>query len=162
MFDRERLLYAFLLDYIRASVADIGEDELTHQATPGTNPPVWILGHLALATDYALKTLGEPTQCPRAWHASFGPGTKPLADQKVSPTKAELLAAIEKGHELVSAAAATADPARMDEPHSIPFLKQSKLQTNGDLLAHLLTTHEALHIGQLSVWRRATGRPPLV
>lgn len=162
MFDRELLLYAFLLDYIRASVADISEDEMTLQATPGTNPPVWILGHLALATDYALKTLGQSAQCPRAWHLSFGPGSTPLADQKVTVTKAELLAAIEKGHELVSAAAAAADPARMSEPHAVAILKQSKIQTNGDLVAHLMTTHEAMHIGQLSVWRRVTGRPPLV
>jgi len=35
------------------------------------------------------------------------------------------------------------------------------LPTRGDLLAHILTTHEATHLGQLSAWRRQLGFPPV-
>jgi hypothetical protein len=33
--------------------------------------------------------------------------------------------------------------------------------TAGDLLAHLLTSHEATHVGHLSACRRGRGMPPL-
>jgi hypothetical protein len=48
----------------------------------------------------------------------------------------------------------------MSEPHTLElrFLK-GPLPTVGDLLAHLMTTHEAAHLGQLSAWRRLLGLP---
>ncbi len=162
MYERERTLYAFNWDYVHMSAADIGEDEMSLQPAPGINPPVWILGHLAVATDYALKSLGQPTQCPRAWHASFGPGSEPVAGQKVPITKEELLAAIRRGHELVSEATTQVSPEHLEKPHGVELLAPTKIKTLGDLISHLMTTHEAMHIGQLSVWRRMTGRKPFV
>ena len=48
----------------------------------------------------------------------------------------------------------------MAAPNRLPirFLLRH-LPTVGDLLAHLLTTHSAYHLGQLSTWRRAAGLP---
>jgi hypothetical protein len=33
--------------------------------------------------------------------------------------------------------------------------------TIGHALLHILTAHAAVHVGQVSVWRRAFGLPPL-
>jgi hypothetical protein len=44
----------------------------------------------------------------------------------------------------------------------VELFKDSPVQTQGDILSHLMTTHFATHVGQLSVWRRAHGKPPLV
>jgi uncharacterized damage-inducible protein DinB len=42
-------------------------------------------------------------------------------------------------------------------PHEVEFLKPTPLKTNRHLLSHLMTTHESMHIGQLSTWRRQMG-----
>jgi hypothetical protein len=160
MLENERALYAFLLDYARMLAADIDEAELARQPVSGMNHPAWILGHLALCTDFALMLLGEPKACPKEWSGLFGPGSTLTTDRAAYPSKADLLAALESGHERVGRAAERIDPARLGEAHPfrLAFL-EGKIDTVGLMLAHLLTTHEAAHLGQLSAWRRAMGMP---
>lgn len=160
MFERETMLYAFNLQMAGRLAADV-DDAVLYQALPGGgNPPVWILGHLAISTDYALQILGREKQCPAEWHREFGPGSDP-AGVTVRPTKAELLNALEAGHARVTAAIGEADLSRLAKPHRVEFIRDSPIQTNGDLLSHLLTTHAAMHLGQLSMWRRQMGHRPL-
>ncbi|HEX6960722.1 MAG TPA: DinB family protein [Lacipirellula sp.] len=156
-------LYSFTLASCERLVADVSDDELAHQPTPGVNTPGWILAHLAISTDYALQLLGRPKQMPTAWHEAFGPGTKPPTSRDAYPAKAELLAALRRGHEAVVAALPRTSEEQLRAPNpltALPFLVET-LPTAGDLLAHLISTHEAAHLGHLSNWRRQTGRPPL-
>lgn len=162
MLEQQCRLYGFNLFVLDKMTADITDSEMTHQPAPNTNPPIWILGHLAIATDYASKTLGVATACPKAWHVDFGPGSTPLKMHDPVPTKDELMAAIHAGHERVSAAALTATAEQLAGPHAVAILSGTPLETNGDLITHLMNTHEAMHIGQLSMWRRLTGRKPLI
>jgi hypothetical protein len=80
----------------------------------------------------------------------------------VRPTKAELMSALRKGHERVAAASAKPDPAILTKPQPIPFMNDTPIKTVGDLLSHLMTTHAATHLGQLSYWRRMTGAKPMI
>jgi hypothetical protein len=151
-------VYQFLLGYLQQSTADISEEELDHQPVGAGNPPRWILGHLAICCDYALRQLGQPPVCPREWHTAFGPGSKPGAAGVAKPTKQELLDTLAKGHQQVAEACAKVDLASLSAPHGIEFLSVTPLKTKADLLAHLMSSHEAGHLGQLTYWRRATGR----
>lgn len=162
MFERELTLYKFNLNYLRLLTSDIAESEMGATPFAGANPPVWILGHLATATDYAARLLGLERACPREWHVKFAPGTKPSDLQPPLPTKAELLTAIENGHRRVSEAAPGATPEAMSQPHAIELLKPTNLKTNGDVLAHLMCTHIAFHLAQLSACRRNSGKGPIV
>lgn len=155
-------LYRFTLASCEALMADIPQAEMDVQPSPGVNPPAWILGHLAICTDFALTLMYEPKRLPEEWHAEFGPGSKPLSEKHVYPDKDELLIALREGHEAVAAALANVTPEQLAAPNPLPmkFLQQN-LPTVGDLLAHLLTTHEAAHLGHLSNWRRQMGRAPL-
>jgi hypothetical protein len=119
------------------------------------------LAHLALANDYALRLMGDGRIAPAEWHKRFGRGMSPQNDPNPLPSKAELVEALEKGRQQIPIAAAKADPARLNEPHTVDIFKDSPVQTVGDVVAHLLTTHLASHVGQLSTWRRMQGRPPL-
>jgi hypothetical protein len=160
MFETERTLYAFLLDYTHRLVADVDESELARSPIRGMNHPVWILGHLAVCTDYALHQLGERKLTSKRWHFLFGPGSELRPQTSIYPTKNELLAALDAGHEDVSAASERADPAAMERPHDIPIaFLEGKITTAREFVAHLMTTHPAVHIGQLSAWRRACGKP---
>ncbi len=160
MFERECTLYAFTMGYARLLSEDIDDARFAEQPAPGLNHPAWVLGHLAICTDYAAGLLGLPAACPKPWAQLFGPGSTPRPDRSIYPAKVDLLNVLEKGHERVTKAARNADPESIAQPHTleIAFLK-GPLPTVGDLLAHLMTTHEAAHLGQLSTWRRILGMP---
>jgi hypothetical protein len=162
VFERELTLYKFNLNFLRLLAADFGESDLEGAPFPGANPPVWILGHLAVATDFAARILGLDATCPKRWHVQFAPGSKPSELKPPLPTKSELLAAIENGHRRVSEAAPKASTEAMDKPHNVELLKPTNLKTVGDVVAHLMCTHESMHIAQLSACRRKAGKGPIV
>ena len=162
MLERELTLYKFNLNYLKLLAADLDESAMGTAPFEGANPPVWILGHLAVATDYAARILGLERACPKQWHAQFGPGSKPAALVPPLPAKEELVAAIENGHRRVAEAAPAASAEVLSQPHAIELLKPTVLKTNGDVLAHLMCTHASFHIAQLSACRRKTGKGPVV
>jgi len=155
-------LYAFTLASCENLMADIGAEEMEEQPTEGVNPPAWLLGHLAICTDFALQLMGEPTRLPKEWLEEFGPGSSPLSDKHPYPSREELLTALREGHAAVAAALPKATDATLAEPNPLPMpFLQKCFPTKGDLIAHLLSTHEAAHLGHLSNWRRQMGRKPL-
>ncbi len=162
MFEQELTLFKFNLHYLRMLTADLNESDLGVAPFEGANPPVWILGHLAVSTDYAARLLGLDGTCLRPWQKQFSPGTKPADLKPPLPTKSELLAAIEDVHRRVSEAAGGASAEAMNKPHNLELLKSTVLTTNGDVVAHLMTTHIAFHLAQLSACRRKAGKGPLV
>ncbi|MCA9110290.1 MAG: hypothetical protein KDA52_10100, partial [Planctomycetaceae bacterium] len=72
-------------------------------------------------------------------------------------TKQQLLDAIHEGYKRLYPELENVDTAAMAEPHGIELLKGSGLETKADFLSHVLTTHMAMHIGQISYWRRQHG-----
>jgi hypothetical protein len=162
MFERERTLYKFNLNYLRLLAADIEDAEMGAAPFPGANPPVWILGHLAVSTDYAGKMLGLETICPRRWHVQFAPGSRPADIKEPYPAKAELMAAIENGHRRVAEASSSATEEAMNQPHAVELLKPTVLKTTGDVVAHLMSTHAAFHTAQLSACRRKSGKAAVI
>lgn len=162
MFERELTLYKFGLNYIRMLTADLDDAQLNVAPFEGANPPVWILGHLAVSTDYAGRMLGLKPECPREWHKMFGPGSKPAELAGPLPTKADLLTSLEQGYKRVAEAVPNASVEVLDQPHAVELLRPTVLKTNGDVLAHLLCTHPMFHIAQLSACRRKSGKGPIV
>ena len=159
MFDRELTLYAFNLWYGQALVADLHDEQLAEQPAQGCNHPAWVLGHLAAIADLGLQLLGKPLALSAEWHELFDPGSIPSPERSLYPSKTELVATYEAAHDrLVDAITAGTDPDRLARPNPISDLRRV-LPTLGDLLAHILTTHESTHLGQLSAWRRQLGLP---
>jgi hypothetical protein len=151
-------LFTFNLEYLRLQVQDIPSEAFSQAAFPGGKPPLWILGHLAIANDYSLQLLGEPAACPPEWHATFGPGS--AAEVAGGPAAEDLLAELLRGAELVKQAVPRATPERLAQKHTVPMKQLLRFTpTVGDLVGHLLSTHFATHLGQLSVWRRQRGLP---
>jgi DinB superfamily len=159
MFERELRLNGLMNGYLARLLADFDDSQLEQPIVTGGNPPAWILAHLAVANDYALRMLGEPRLAPAEWHKRFGPGRSPREDPNPLPSKMELAEKLTNGHQALAAAVPKADPERMNEPQTVEFFKGTPVETIGDVVAHLLATHLAMHLGQLSAWRRAQGRP---
>lgn len=149
----------FMIDYLERITSDMTPDDL-QRGNGSANPPGWILGHLAIVADYAGPLVQRPRQCPAAWHKAFGPGSSPNAGLP-QQTAAEWIQTIRQQYEGVLASLPQTEAAVLSEPHGVGLLAGTKIETKGQLLTHLLTTHLATHIGQLSAWRRSQGSPPL-
>ena len=158
MFAHELKLFAFHRDFAHLLADPVPADRFAEQPAAGVNHPAWILGHLAVSADFGLRFSGATTVCPPGWQPLFAPGSLPQADPGVYPGKNELLAAYDTVHEKLTAAVPHADPAALSGPQPLGFLRPH-IDTVGDLLSHILSTHEAFHLGQLSTWRRVLGFP---
>ncbi|WP_422929251.1 DinB family protein [Singulisphaera sp. PoT] len=158
MLERECTLYAFTLRYCRLLIDDVPDVELADQPIEGVTHPAWILGHLTVASSFAVTLLGGTHGYPPSWHQLFWPSSSVLADRRIYPSKVELLAAVEAGYHRTVEAARRATPDLLSRPQPGPFYLED-FPTVGDLVAHLMTTHPSLHLGQLASWRRMKGLP---
>lgn len=162
-----RTLLRFNADMLGKMAPDLTEDLLDAPMVTSGNTPRWVLAHLAVGLDFALLAIGKPTQLPRPWLLLYGPGSSGDMPEP-RPSREELLAAITRGVEAVDAALAeleTTTPAaaeRFARPHAAKLLMGTPLTTIGDTVAHLITTHFAMHIGQLSLVRRQAGLKPIL
>ncbi len=160
MLDLALSLYKFNLTYAQKLVADVPDDQFCMQPAAGKvlNHPAFVLGHLAWASKRALgyATKGAPADVEGA--DLYGMGATPQADRARYPSKEKLLGALEEAHASLAAAIAKAKPDLLNQP--APEKVRGRFPTLAHLLMHMLTTHEATHLGQLSAWRRAKGLPP--
>ena len=161
MLERECRLFAWVIDYMNKLADGIDESEMDVQPAPGLNTPRWVLAHLAVAWDFGARWLGAATHCPKAWYQAYGPGSKPDAVPSPAPTKQELLAVIQAQFASLLAAAAAATPEALAKPHTFAPVREA-FPTIADFVAHLMTTHPMLHLGQLSAWRRLQGLPAVL
>lgn len=151
-------VYAMNLDYARRLVADIPDEKMAVQPAPGMNHAAWILGHLARTCDFLLSQFDEPGLLPPAWADLYGRDTKPQPEREKYASKAELIAALERGHARVAEVLRSVDPKRLDEPPPLERVRV-RLPTRRKMLVYMLVAHEQMHLGQLSAWRRAQGYP---
>lgn len=161
MIETQIRLYAFAMHYCHMLLSDIDEERMSHQPAENINTPTWIMGHLAICTDYAAQMLGGPMECPKDWHKKFGSKSDPAALTQPVPGKSELVIAYDAGHARVTSLFAEADPTALIRPHTSALLAPTPIKSVGDLLGHLMTTHEMMHLGQLSMWRRLMGHAPM-
>ena len=160
LFERELTLNRFLRQYLDSLTAGLQESELDQQAGVGHSAR-WILVHLAIAVDYGLMQFGAAGVCPKSWHAAYGPGSAAGSHDSIRPTLSEIQQTMNDGWAKLEVCCQEADLAKTQVLHDLDLLKHTPLKTKGDLAAHILTTHMATHIGQLSFWRRLSGKPHL-
>ncbi|MBS0264530.1 MAG: DinB family protein [Planctomycetes bacterium] len=162
MLETEIKLNQFMIGYCRMLVGDLPDERLAEQPLPGVNHPAWILGHLAFSGDLAVARLGGQKTLPAEWTTLFGMGTKISSTRGEYPSKAALVEAVEerfaKAREL--AQHATAEQLAAPTVSTNPMLRAG-LPTAREGVAFLLTCHLAVHLGQLSAWRRMVGLAPL-
>ncbi len=161
MFAQEITLFHFMFGYLQKVLTGFSDDDLLESVPGAVNPPAYILGHLAISNDFTLSMLRQPTVCPKPWMVAFGPGSAPDKMKIDYPSRTALVEAIQTGYERIVAAAPHADPEAMSQPHSVPLFQGTPIQTVGDCVALLMTTHFSLHVGQLSLMRRQHGHAPL-
>ena len=149
--------YGFNLLYAHRLIEDIPDDRLAEQPYPGMNHPAWVLTHLVATCDYVGSLLDVPPACPEQWREQLK-DKGPLPDRARYPEKPQLLEKLEQGHERVIQAFLAATPAQLaaQTPNE---QRRRRFPTIGMQLIYGMGPHEALHLGQVSAWRRALSMP---
>ena len=160
MFERESMLNRTLLESFKAIIPDIPADRIYEPAPGNGHPPVWVMGHLAICAEIGQKYCGGSVAHP-AWLKLFGPGSSNKVEDTGELSKDELVTAILESYSTFAEMARNADKSTLAGPHGVPLLEGTPVETAGDLVAHLLTSHLSFHLAQLSGWRRAAGHGPL-
>ncbi|MEM1060815.1 MAG: DinB family protein [Planctomycetota bacterium] len=151
---------AMSVSYLRGLVADIGEDEFaTQPAGADVNTPWWVVGHVTLTLGGSVKICGGESPVPKSYGPLFGGGSAAVpADPDAAPGKADLMAVFDAAVDELTRVLPHADPERLAAARDTSFAPELPRQV--DMLAFLIGPHFGIHAGQLTVWRRLTGRPP--
>ncbi len=155
MFENESVLNAFACDYLQKLANDLDDGDLDNETCGKT--PRWILGHLRVVADMPRAMVGLASQLDDSWGASFGPGSAVGAEGAPEFGLAQVVADTVSAYEELAGAAKQADVGVMSQPHGLALLDDTPLNTCGDLLSHILSTHLTFHLAQLSACRQAKG-----
>jgi hypothetical protein len=146
-------------DYAVKLVADLADADMTSQPVPGVvmNHPAWVYGHCGIYPPVLAAMLeGKAFEDPIKHR--YGRDSKPTSNRGDYPAKAEIVGSFLAGHDQLAAVLERVDLAVLARPIPLERWKQ-RFPTIADAVAHLMLEHEAGHLGQVSAWRRAGGRP---
>lgn len=149
--------YRWGVDTFAKLVSDVADEDMARQPVEGINHPAWLLGHVGTYHEViALLLLSESFDNP--WDSPCGKNSTPSADRSLYPSKEELLKHHEAAAALASKTIAEAKPEAWTRPMDHPTWGK-QFATVAPAVVFLATTHQSLHLGQLSGWRRAMGLP---
>ena len=161
MFSVESLVYAWdnQLRTLQGLVADLSDEQFVLRPGGNMNHPAWILGHVAMYHPVTVQLLaGEPVDDPKNDRLFGFAGVGPIDDIKEYGSKQAMVSRFEEGHETVAEALLSAKPQALKQPPSLE--RWAKMYPTVEfMLPDLLIFHESMHIGQISIWRRAAGLP---
>ena len=151
--------YRFLKTYGEGLLAGLDPADAYTPVQPGGHHPAWILGHLTFSGLGAVQLLGGDASGFEEAQARFGIGSQPEA-APASDDFAAIRAGWNEAHARVETAVSNTGADRLAAPNPRERMAAA-FPTIGDMVGFLLTGHEAVHLGQLSAWRRSRGADPL-
>lgn len=161
MFSIASVVYAWdnQLAYAQALVADLTDQQMIARPGGAMNHPAWIFGHLGAYHPIIVDLLyGAPVTDAKDDPLYGFAGHGPLDQLEPYGTKQSIIDRFSAGHEKVALALLEAKPADLARKPSLERWA-AKYPTVEFMLPDLMLHHESLHIGQVSIWRRAAGLP---
>ncbi|MGE3109186.1 MAG: DinB family protein [Phycisphaerales bacterium] len=146
-------------DYAHRLTADLSDADLVSQPVPGVvmNHPAWVFSHIGLYPPVLTKILrAEPFDDPA--RSPYGKESRPSSRTADYPPKQALLGAYFRDHDLLARTLEATDQQFLAQPVPLERWKP-RFPYIADLVVHLMIDHEMGHLGQVSAWRRAGGRP---
>lgn len=161
LFEQELKVYASQLSYGTMLIEGIDAGQAAELICDGGVNPAWIIGHLGqVANNITAMAGGTPAIDTAAWEPLFGGGSQATTDASAYPAWEELVKVWTEGHAAVTQAVPNMSAEQLAGDNPIELLRPV-LPTVQDFMSFVLTAHEAMHLGQLSTWRRVQGQPPL-
>jgi len=147
------------IEYAKQILGDVDDASMCQQPL-GLNHPAWLIMHLSTVADYASNLLGGTGVCPADWNEKADT-KKPLTQNRGDyPTKENLIKTFESAFRHAADLFEKSSSEDLSKLQKLGFFEK-ELPTVGDMATFLLIAHTNLHLGQLSAWRRATGKAPL-
>jgi hypothetical protein len=147
----------FNLAYAKKLVEDLTEQQMITQPAKGfENHPAFTIGHLVSGSALTVEDLGGKFEMPEGWEVIFlrkGPGDPTLPIAVEYPAKNTLLAEFENQHNKLKATLNKTTPEKLLQPVKWRF--DTYMPILLDVVIFMCINHEAMHLGQLSAWRRA-------
>jgi hypothetical protein len=161
MFSVASIVYAWdnQLRYAQALVADLTDEQFVLRPGGNMNHPALILGHLAKYHSVTVQLLnGQPVDDPKNDPLFGFAGQGPVDNIRPYGSKDKIVSWFSEGHENVAQALLAAQPEAFKQQPSLE--RWAKMYPTVEfMLPDLLIFHESMHIGQISIWRRAAGLP---
>jgi hypothetical protein len=152
--------FAYCLDFLREQVADVAASDMVAQPNGIMNHPAWVIGHLTHSCQLLGGVIELPEWLPDDWAKRFGTGSVPVADAGRYEIQNSALAILRDSQSRITQAVERLDDAHLDAPFPDESYRVV-FPTIRHALTQVLVGHTANHVGQLSVWRRAMGLPPM-
>jgi hypothetical protein len=151
---------AYCLDFLREQVSDVSPGDMVAQPNGIANHPAWVIGHLTHSCELLGGEIGVPPWLPADWAERFGSGSTPVADVRAYESKEVALAKLRDAQSRITHAVGQLDDRQLDAP--LPDERcRVLLPTIRHALTQVLVAHTANHVGQLTLWRKTMGLPPL-
>lgn len=135
-------------------------EQWTFQVHDQANHALWVAGHLGTVDNFLVSRLAPgKAVANNEYQQKFGMGSRPTSDPVAYPSSGEVLGFMrERRRVMLGVLASLSDP---DLAAPAPKGTPDVMPDVGSIF-EMAVWHEALHLGQVTVARRALGVPPLV
>ncbi len=145
--------------YVNRLVENIPNEKLYEKQLEGFNSAGWILGHICVEADDLINQLADKKAFEKLdehWIKWFRNTTGKIDALSNLPNKEVLLNTLDKRYRILGEAYINLSKAQREGKHPSRLL--SGIFTTFDAwFAHHLTTHIAMHCGNIVVWKKIIG-----
>jgi hypothetical protein len=150
-------LFNFQLLYLRKIIRNIPEDRLYERQLDYFNSAGWLLGHICVEAEDVFNHLNiSYDKLDLNWYAWFKNSTGAIESLDDLPTKQQLLVKLEERYTLLSSLYLNLSDKQRLTDHPSKMLKEV-FPNLDSWFAHHLTTHIAIHCGNIVVWKKMIG-----
>ena len=142
--------------YMQLLLKDFPQDKWFSRPAGVPSHGAWQVGHLAASGNSGLKVMGQSSLVDDSWGELFGRGSQAVDDASVYPSVTELIETYNKVNVALTEFYAHADQAVLLADTTNQRLIE-RFPKQGDFIVFLLTSHLAVHAGQLSTLRKLYG-----
>lgn len=150
------------VNYARSLLKEIEPGDFAHMPMPGFNHPAFCYGHLSLYPNTWFEFIGRPDAC---IELPFDPGIYSKGAECVEQdgryaSMEVITSSFFQGHERMLEILPGIEPEVFDKAIPEESRYRDFFGTVGNAINFMTGAHIMMHLGQVSMWRRAMGLPP--
>ena len=145
--------------------ADIPPEKFCYRQSPNMNHPAFIVGHLSLYPNRIVTLIGREdliTDVPAGWLELFQAGSVCGDDASKYPKKDALTKVFFDGYRKVAEILPGVDDEVFRRDNPLEGRMREVFPKVGIAVNFLCNNHLAMHLGQISTWRRTIGLGPVM
>lgn len=150
-------LFDLQIIYLKKLVENIPENRLYEKQLEGFNSAGWLLGHICVEADDIFDHLNTPyNKLDPKWYDWFKNSSGKVSALENLPSKADLLNVLDERYNLLSISYLQLSDKEQNSNHPSKMLRDV-FPSVDSWFAHHLTTHIAIHCGNIAVWKKILG-----